>query len=141
MSGGSSDGDSGDVEGGLFGEGGLLGLGWSGGVFLGFEVDLTGGFGIEFGAGLVLDLDTPTDSGFYESYGYGGGANFGYGVGVGYAWGDIEGSSAGVDVNLKLASVQVSIGDDGQPVVGFSIGPGIGASFNEAYTNTYAPFR
>ena len=104
-------------------------------------MDLTGAFGVEFGFGVVVDLDTPSDSGLYGSGALGGGANVGVAVGGGYAFGDIEGVSVGVDANIAVGSIQASVGEDGQEVFGASIGLGIGASVNETYTSTYAPFR
>ena len=133
--------DIADNKGGLFGNGGLFGLGLSDDVFVGVEVDLIGAFGVEFGFGVVVDLDTPTDSGIFGNGGLAGGANVGVVVGGGYATGDIEGVSAGVDVNMPGFSIQSSIGEDGGGVVGGSLGFGIGASVNQTYTSTYAPFR
>ena len=117
-------------------EGSFLGLGFSGDVFFGGEIDLTGAFGTEFGVGLVLDLDSWRDSGFYYSFGSSGGASVGAALGGGYARGDIEGRSAGVDANTPYGSVQFSLGDDGHWVGGLSLGPGLGVSINETYTNT-----
>jgi hypothetical protein len=109
---------------------------WGLDIFVGGEIDLVGIFGIELGGGIVIDLDTPLDSGIYVSLGASGGLNVGVGVGGGIAIGDIEGDTGTLDVNVGPGSGVVGLGADGSVVIGGSYGPGVGGSVSYGPTGT-----
>jgi hypothetical protein len=109
---------------------------WGLDIFVGGEIDLVGIFGIELGDGIVIDLDTPLDSGIYISVGTSGGLNVGVGVGGGIAIGDIEGNTGTLDVNAGPGSGVIGLGEDGSVVIGGSYGPGVGASVSYGPTGT-----
>lgn len=105
-------------------------------IFIGGEVDLVGIFGIELGGGIVIDLDTPLDSGIYLNATASAGINVGYGVVGGVVvGGDLEGKAGGVDFNVGPASVMAGRGEDGGIMVG-GAGPGIGGSAGLGETGT-----
>jgi hypothetical protein len=106
-------------------------------IFVGGEIDLVGIFGIELGGGLVIDLDSPLDSGIFVSGGVGAGINVGAGVGGGLViGGDLEGEAVTLDVNFGAGSGIGGMGSDGSVVVGGSYGPGIGGSVTGSSTGT-----
>ena len=109
---------------------------WGLDIFVGGEIDLVGIFWIELGGGLVLDLDTPLDSGIYICVGVSGGLNVGAGVGGGIARGDIEGNTGTLDVNVGPGSGVIGLGEDGSVVFGGSVGPGVGGSVSYGPTGT-----
>lgn len=101
-------------------------------------MDLVGIFGIELGGGLVIDIDTPLDSGIYVNGGAAAGVNVGVGVvGVGVViGGDLEGAAGGIDVNVGPVSGVGALGEDGGVMVGVGVGPGGGGSVNIGETGT-----
>jgi hypothetical protein len=106
-------------------------------IFIGGEIDLVGIFGIELGGGIIIDLDTPFDSGIYLSTAVAGGLNVGVGVGGGVVInGDLEGRALALDGNILGGSGVIGVGEDGGVLVGGSVGPGIGGSVSGGQTSS-----
>lgn len=106
-------------------------------LFVGYEVDLVGATGYEFGAGIVIDLDSPSESGFYYNFGPGGGANVGWGVCGGLVARDIEGWGTDIDWNAGDVSPVAIFDDKGLNGFAVGFGPGNGLSFSATETTTF----
>ncbi|MFC3815035.1 RHS repeat-associated core domain-containing protein [Lysobacter sp. GCM10012299] len=104
------------------------------------EIDFVPVIGAEISGGLVIDWDTPMDSGLFVSPALAGGVNFGAALGAGHVTGDIEGDGESLDSNIVEYSPTVLIDDKGEIQGGaISIGPGIGASYSRGKTYTLSP--
>jgi hypothetical protein len=124
---------------------GLLPNGWEVDIFLGVDVDAVAIFGFEYGFGIVVDLDTPFDSGIYGTWGWGGGCNVGAGVLGGVViGGNLEGQACVIDLDLPFgvgplgAHSQFGVGDDGGVILGGGVGVGGGASSTASSTSTFS---
>ena len=97
---------------------------------------VVGGGGGEIGAGVVIDLDSPLESGIYVSGALGTGINYGGGPCIGFVAGDLEGPSVNVGLGVGVASGTYIQGFDGSK--GASLGtPGAGGSITVGTTITW----
>ncbi len=75
---------------------------------------------------MVIDFDTPSESGVYGSAGVGIGETLGIGFGGGVALRDVEGPGIQIDANLGAISFTSMWDSQGWNGFGFSLGPGAG---------------
>jgi len=98
-------------------------------IFIGVEGEAILPAGVAGSAGVNLDTDSLSESGFYTSGGGGVGLNVGAGVCIGVV-SEIEGDSKVIDINLLFIGVEIILDSEGG-FSGFSvgIGPGGGISY------------
>jgi len=106
-------------------------------IFVGFEGEASGVYGLDLGLGVVFDTDHPLESGVYATTGPAVGPNVGAAVTAGFARRDIEGYSYNVDVNVKEGSGAISFDACGWNAVAVGVGPGAGLSTSFTTTSTY----
>ncbi len=89
-----------------------------------------GNLGVNLSVGLVIDTDSPGESGINFTAGKAVGMTAGVGVGGGAALRDIEGKGANVDVNALLYSGSAGFDDQGLNSLAVTKGPGVGAALS-----------
>ncbi len=105
-------------------------------IYIFGQGDLTGIFGGQVNLGIVINLDNPSQSGFFGGINFSTGASVGVSAGLGYAPREIEGRGYNVDVNGLDISATATFDDKGSNGFAVGGGPGIGASASAGCTKS-----